>query len=353
SELGLNVKWEQETKTVIGENEDLTVVLTLNSNLAKVNGEDVEMLVMPQLVNNHTFVPLRFVGESTGANVKWDSAMKTISITSLEPKVNDEELILELFDKYLTSSNERNLSEFLEVFNEQYEINREIDLKELSSSFFEEYDIETTIEELEIIEIDNDEAIVYAVEVYERKSGPFYVDNRQEIIYTLHKNKDGLWKISEDEIQKAENINLEKLKDIQIEVPSKDEKKIMNTLEKFFSGIDNGDAELFLSAFHEDSIISENLDGNEEMMKLIFEFVEYSDLEIDHASLVSSLDEDYLGLYVIHSFESTYYDEELDEIVTDTEENVHEMFHFKKSKDGSWKILFVETLNLETDLVEQ
>ncbi|NDI36682.1 stalk domain-containing protein [Chengkuizengella sediminis] len=349
SELGLDVKWDQETKTVTGENADLTVELTLNSNLAKVNGEVIEMLVMPQLINNHTFVPLRFVGESTGAKVQWDAATKTISITSPESKVNDEELILALFEQYLTSSNEKNLTELLEVFNEQYEINSGINLKEVFSYFYEKYDVETTIEELEIIEIDNEEAIVYAIEVYERRGGSFYVDNRQEIIYTLHKNKDGLWKISEDEIQKMENINLEKLKDIQIEVPSKDEKKIMNTLKQYFRALDNGDAGLFISTFHEDSIISEDLGGNEETMRLIFEFVEYSDLEMDHTSLVSFFDEDYIGLYVIHSFESTYYDEELDEEVTEIEQNVNEIFHFKKSMDGSWKILFVETLDLETN----
>ncbi|MDP5272717.1 stalk domain-containing protein [Chengkuizengella axinellae] len=352
SELGLNVKWDQATKTVTGINDTITVELTLESNEAIINGETIELLVAPQLVNNHTFVPLRFVGEATGASVQWDGATKTISITSPEPEVNDEELILELFDRYVAATNDRDLDGFLEVFNEQYEMHRDIDLEEISSHFFEEYDIETTMEELEIIEIDNDEAIVFAIEVYERVNGDFYIDNKQEIIYTLHKNKDGLWQISEDEILVYEKINLDKLKEINAEISSKDEKKILDTLEKYFRALEDGDAALLASTFHEDSIVLEEDGVFEESMEFLFEIAEFEDIDLEHASVVSISDEEYAKLYVIRDIEISYYDYENDDTISESVEGLHEIFHFKKSKNGNWKLMELESLFDESNILE-
>ncbi|MDP5272718.1 stalk domain-containing protein [Chengkuizengella axinellae] len=352
SELGLNVLWDQETKTVTGINDNIKVELTLNSNEAIVNGETIQLLVAPQLVNNSTFVPLRFVGESTGANVQWDGATKTISIISPLPEVNDEELILELFDRYLTATNDRDLDGFLEVFNEQYEVHNDMDLEEVYSYAFEEKDIETTMEELEIIEIDNNEAIVFAIEVYERVDGGFYIDNRQEIIYTLHKNKDGLWQISEDEILVYEKINLDKLKEINAEISSKDEKEIMKVFESFTLAYEKGDAELFVSNYHEDSIIFDDSIDIEAFMEMIFENVEYS-YDIDHTSIVQKSDENNIKFLAIYNFDMTFYDDSINETVTEEVENVYELFHFKKADDGSWKIYFVETIHAESDLIEE
>ncbi|WP_160644952.1 stalk domain-containing protein [Chengkuizengella marina] len=90
SELGLNVKWNQDTKMVIGKNDGLTVELSLNNNQFTVNGEMIELLSPPELVNNFTYVPLRVVGESTGTSVQWNGEKKAISIMSSESQVNEQ-----------------------------------------------------------------------------------------------------------------------------------------------------------------------------------------------------------------------------------------------------------------------
>lgn len=78
---GANVAWDQDTLTVIGTknvtneegNSDLsTVVLQIDNTTAFVDGELVELEVPAKVVQDRTFVPLRFIADSLGADVNWD-----------------------------------------------------------------------------------------------------------------------------------------------------------------------------------------------------------------------------------------------------------------------------------------
>ena len=65
-------------------NEDLLnkVILTLNSKTALVDGEAVELLTAPVVIENTTLLPLRFVADKVvGANVVWDNQTKTVTLT--------------------------------------------------------------------------------------------------------------------------------------------------------------------------------------------------------------------------------------------------------------------------------
>lgn len=94
--LGLEYKWEQSTKTVYGWNDYIDLKLTIGSKTAVVNDEKISLLVAPKVVNGKTFVPLRFISESTGADVAWNKDSNTVTITSFsipvyfdEPTLND------------------------------------------------------------------------------------------------------------------------------------------------------------------------------------------------------------------------------------------------------------------------
>ena len=69
--MGANVKWEEDTKTVTVTREEITVVFTVGETVAKVNGEKYELDVAPEIMNDRTLVPLRFVAESLGYYVNW------------------------------------------------------------------------------------------------------------------------------------------------------------------------------------------------------------------------------------------------------------------------------------------
>lgn len=78
---GATVAWDQDALTVIGTknvtdesgNSDLlTVVLQIDNTTAFVDGEPVELDVPAKVVQDRTFVPLRFIADSLGAEVDWD-----------------------------------------------------------------------------------------------------------------------------------------------------------------------------------------------------------------------------------------------------------------------------------------
>lgn len=82
--LGIELAWNGETQTVSGKKEGLTFSLTINNETAEVNGQTVKLAKPASIVDGNTLVPLRFVGEATGAVVGWNSGQQTISVYSEE-----------------------------------------------------------------------------------------------------------------------------------------------------------------------------------------------------------------------------------------------------------------------------
>src|SRR5690606_22564014 len=59
------------------------VKLTIGSKTAQVNGEKVILMQAPEIINGTTLVPLRFIGESLGSKVSWDSWRSAAVISSI------------------------------------------------------------------------------------------------------------------------------------------------------------------------------------------------------------------------------------------------------------------------------
>lgn len=47
-----------------------------------VNGREVSCDPSPQIIDNHVFVPLRFVAEALGATVEWDETNNAVYVNS-------------------------------------------------------------------------------------------------------------------------------------------------------------------------------------------------------------------------------------------------------------------------------
>lgn len=79
--LGADVKWSPDAPSlVIATKGDITITLTIGSKTAYKNGTPVTLDVPPQVIHNRTVVPIRFVSESLGADVKWDSVSRTVQV---------------------------------------------------------------------------------------------------------------------------------------------------------------------------------------------------------------------------------------------------------------------------------
>ena len=71
-----------KTKPLQLASSDVSIVLTLGSPTAVVNGIDTLMPLAPQVQNGRTMVPLRFILERFGAKVGWNPSTYEISVTS-------------------------------------------------------------------------------------------------------------------------------------------------------------------------------------------------------------------------------------------------------------------------------
>ncbi|RJX39424.1 copper amine oxidase N-terminal domain-containing protein [Paenibacillus pinisoli] len=78
--LGLTLSFDPKTREVKGGNDKYEVVLTLGSDLAKVNGKEHKLELAPRTIKGHTMVPLRFVAESVGNSVYVNTDTKRIFI---------------------------------------------------------------------------------------------------------------------------------------------------------------------------------------------------------------------------------------------------------------------------------
>lgn len=80
--LGVNVEWDQNTKTVTGTRDDKIIKLQIDNKIASIDGINVELDVPARIINESTLVPVRFIAESLGAEVKWNQENQTVLIHS-------------------------------------------------------------------------------------------------------------------------------------------------------------------------------------------------------------------------------------------------------------------------------
>lgn len=78
--LGAEVNWNAEEQSVTAVKGDMTARMVIGSNLAKINGETVEMPAAAQIIGGNIMVPIRFVSEAFSAKVTWDEQTMTVNI---------------------------------------------------------------------------------------------------------------------------------------------------------------------------------------------------------------------------------------------------------------------------------
>lgn len=83
--LGMAVDWNEETQTITGEKVGKKITLQIDKMTATIDDKQVEMDVPAQLINGRTMVPIRFIAESTNADVRWDGSTSAVLITTLKP----------------------------------------------------------------------------------------------------------------------------------------------------------------------------------------------------------------------------------------------------------------------------
>lgn len=81
--LGAIVDWNAKTKAVTITKDGTTIIQKIGDTAATVNGKKVEVGAPALIKTGKTYVPLRFVSETLGTDVKWDTHSRTVQITAL------------------------------------------------------------------------------------------------------------------------------------------------------------------------------------------------------------------------------------------------------------------------------
>lgn len=100
--IGAKVDWNGKARTVTVTKDKDKIVLTIGSNKALVNGKEVALDSAATIVNDKTYIPVRFVSEAFGYKVKYDpnEGMPIVDIFNITEK--------ELADKLLQIEKEEN-----------------------------------------------------------------------------------------------------------------------------------------------------------------------------------------------------------------------------------------------------
>lgn len=91
--IGGSAEWDNDTRTVTLNYGSDEIRLTIDSTTAYYNDSAVEIDTAPVILNGRTMLPARFIAESFGFDVDWDSESKTITICENVQETSDEAVV--------------------------------------------------------------------------------------------------------------------------------------------------------------------------------------------------------------------------------------------------------------------
>ncbi len=79
--LGAEVAWDEAARTVTITKGDVVIVITIDSDKALVGEEEVTLDSAAYIANDRTYTPMRFIAEALGATVEWNAEAQQVVIT--------------------------------------------------------------------------------------------------------------------------------------------------------------------------------------------------------------------------------------------------------------------------------
>ncbi|MBP2002038.1 hypothetical protein J2Z69_003095 [Paenibacillus shirakamiensis] len=324
--LGLSVDWNAKTKVVTGKKSGLTIQLTIGSNRATVNGVIKKLTIAPTTVKGSTYVPLRFVGEASGAEVQWNGATSTINIYSPVNTVQLEKEASTLIHSAVGYLNDRNGPQFLKLLSKKSFISSNEDF----DAYLEEYHYKLTIEELSLVSYDraSKTAVVETTEYGTwDKSGAYNPDIRDHNTYTLVREGSVL-KLQIIDNEYSDNVISKNTLANKVNVPATEETALLGQLNSYYKALNEEKVEESAALYADaDPDFKENLekffsDNNFRFTSEKAQIIYYSNNEAAIYNVETTKDLD----------DKTYQSKDEDITV------------FKKNAAGTWLISDVYTL---------
>lgn len=207
--MGAAVNWNQEHKIITINKDDTEILLAVNFTKVRVNQLNVDLDAPPELIKSTTYVPLRFVSQTLGAEVKWNQQVKqaTIKLNGKKIVINMEQpsikisasqtltgARLKLLSNILNEANDVSSikqiqTHFKPYFTENFIISSIIPNKGLKEKlYFEEHTGSTYYTSKTTASFT--QSIVVGSDIYADGRELYVVDRLTKLIYT-----DGVWKV--------------------------------------------------------------------------------------------------------------------------------------------------------------
>lgn len=92
--LDYQVGWDAVRNTAYGFKNHLHIEFPIDQAAAYVNGELIELPVHTRVINGRTMIPLRFLAEQSGYDVRWEEDTNAVQISSQLPEEDDKQIAL-------------------------------------------------------------------------------------------------------------------------------------------------------------------------------------------------------------------------------------------------------------------
>ena len=201
--LGAKVTWEQNTKKIYADMENINIVFQIDNDTALVNNKEVSMEVGPKIINNATMIPVRFAAEILGYDVQWNSEENCVIMKSSENKTPQSAKSETIIVEKPIQNIEKEAVEEIEIKVDVLEKNEDLkssplDYKEVSYDF----EKDTLILEKNSVEVDIN-SFVCTDEYFNNK----YIINLNADYSNLY--KDNTYKINNEKIDSIEIITID------------------------------------------------------------------------------------------------------------------------------------------------
>ncbi|TFE23663.1 copper amine oxidase N-terminal domain-containing protein [Cohnella luojiensis] len=221
NQLGYETQFDPTTKSFLATGEDFQIEAAIGADMSFVNGEMVQSTGEIIEHNGQTMVGVRFAGLLTNHKVTWNGKSKSISIVYQGPTPEQRAAVYELFNKLLLIEAADDKAGFKALLSDDALLNIEEAEENWNST-----KTKTVIEGKYIESYSDTAAVAVLVEDTKKVSGDFFPDNKSQSRYTLHKAKDGSWKIYNVEVLAMEYTNIPGLFEQSVAVPDAEKSAI-------------------------------------------------------------------------------------------------------------------------------
>ncbi|MCD8238358.1 MAG: copper amine oxidase N-terminal domain-containing protein [Clostridiales bacterium] len=114
--LGYEISWDADTKTASFENGESAILITAESSIFLMNGEEVSLDVPASILNGSMLLPLRAVVETAGFKVNWNGETKTVYLETSDEESSYKEDMAELTENAETVYQESVIYSLLSLY---------------------------------------------------------------------------------------------------------------------------------------------------------------------------------------------------------------------------------------------